>query len=249
MLASGSRGNSIYLESDSAKVIIDSGLSIKELTQRLKSIDRTPEQLDAIFLTHEHSDHIRGVGPLARKYSIPLYATTGTIEGGKKLGSIPVLNPVRAGETILVDGLEIEAYTTSHDAKESVAYIIQCQNRKLGHATDMGITTHEVQRKLKGSHVLLLESNHDIEMLDFGPYPWPVKQRIKSEVGHLSNEACGNLLATVSHGHLERVVLMHLSQINNHPEIARVTALQALGSCTAHLDLALQNQATDLIEV
>ena len=249
MLSSGSRGNCIYLESDSAKIIIDSGLSVKELSRRLKSIDRTTEELDAVFLTHEHSDHIGGVGPLLRKYSIPLYATKGTIQAGKKLGSIPKFNPICAGETIELDGLEIESYATSHDAKEPVAYVVRCQNQKLGHATDMGVVTPEVREKLKASHVLLLESNHDVEMLDVGPYSWALKQRIKSELGHLSNEACGDLLADISHKNLRRVLLMHLSQTNNHPEIAYVTALQALGSHTPILSLAQQNQATELIAV
>ena len=113
----------------------------------------------------------------------------------------------------------------------------------------MGIVTHETREKLKDSHVLLLESNHDVEMLDVGPYPWTVKQRIKSELGHLSNEACGDLLAAINHEDLQRVMLMHLSQTNNHPEIARVTALQALGKHNPILSLARQDQATELIEV
>ena len=249
VLSSGSRGNCIYLESDAAKIIIDSGLSVKELGRRLKSIDRTPEELDAVFLTHEHLDHIGGVGPLVRKHCIPLYATKGTVQAGEKLGSIPIFHPIRAGETIRLDGLEIEPYATSHDAQESVAYVIRCQSRKLGHATDMGVVTHEAREKLKDSHVLLLESNHDVEMLDVGPYPWTLKQRIKSELGHLSNEACGDLLAAVSHEHLQRVMLMHLSQTNNHPEIARVTALQALGCRTPTLSVAQQSQATELIKI
>ena len=224
-------------------------MSVRELERRLKLIGRTPEELDAVFLTHEHSDHIGGVGPLVRKHSIPLYATNGTIHVSQKLGSIPVFNPIRAGETVFLNGLEIEPYTTSHDAKESVAYVIRCQNRKLGHATDMGMVTHEAREILQNSHVLLVESNHDVEMLDFGPYPWPVKQRIKSDLGHLSNEACGELLAAIKHEHLQRVILMHLSQTNNHPEIAHVTALQALGSHPPILSLADQDQPTELIEV
>jgi len=224
-------------------------LSVKELGRRLKSINRTPEELDAVFITHEHSDHIGGVGPLVRKYSIPLYATNGTIQAGHKLGNIPIFNPISSGKTVQLEDLEIEPYSTSHDAQEPVAYVIRCQNRKLGHATDMGVVTHEVREILKNSHVLLLESNHDIEMLDFGPYSWALKKRIKSDRGHLSNEACGELLATIKHEHLRRVILMHLSQTNNHPEIAHVTALQALGNFTPILSLANQDQPMELIEV
>ena len=232
-----------------AKIIIDSGLSVKELGRRLKSIGRKPEELDAVFITHEHSDHIGGVGPLVRKYSIPLYATNGTIQASHKLGNIPKFNPIRPGETVQLEDLNIEPYSTSHDAQESVAYVIRCQNRKLGHATDMGVVTHEVREVLKNSHVLLLESNHDIEMLDFGPYSWTLKKRIKSDRGHLSNDACGELLANIKHKHLRRVILMHLSQTNNHPEIAHVTALQALGDHTPILTLANQDQPMELIEV
>jgi phosphoribosyl 1,2-cyclic phosphodiesterase len=249
VLSSGSRGNCIYVESDAVKIIIDSGLSVKELGRRLESIDRTPGELDAVFLTHEHSDHIGGVGPLVRKYSIPLYATNGTFQAGKKLGIVPVFNPIRSGEIVHLENLEIEPYTTSHDAQESIAYVIRCHNRKLGHATDMGMVTHQACEALKNSHVLLLESNHDVEMLDFGPYSWALKKRIKSDLGHLSNEACGELLSAVKHEHLQRVILMHLSQTNNHPEIAHVTALQALGSHTPILSLASQDQPTELIEV
>ena len=249
MLSSGSRGNCIYIESDTTKIIIDSGLSVKELGRRLNSIDRTPEELDAVFLTHEHSDHIGGVGPLVRKYSIPLYATHGTIQAGQKLGNVPVFNPIQSGEMVQLAELEIEPYATSHDAQESVAYAIRCQNRKLGHATDMGMVTQVVREALKNSHVLLLESNHDVEMLDFGPYPWALKKRIKSDLGHLSNESCGDLLNAIKHEHLQRVILMHLSQTNNHPEIAHITALQALGSYTPILSLASQDQPMELTEV
>ncbi|KMP12712.1 hypothetical protein UR09_00465 [Candidatus Nitromaritima sp. SCGC AAA799-A02] len=224
-------------------------MSVVELERRLASIGRATDELDAVFLTHEHTDHVGGVGPLIRKHSIPLYATEGTVRAGGRMGRIPKFQPIRAGETVRVDGLEIEPYATSHDARESVAYVVRCKNRKLGHATDMGTVSSGVREKLKGAHVLLLESNHDVEMLDAGPYPWPLKQRIKSELGHLSNEACGDLLAAVSHDGLKRVVLMHLSQTNNHPEIARVTALQAMGSRAPLMDLAQQDRATVLMEV
>jgi phosphoribosyl 1,2-cyclic phosphodiesterase len=165
------------------------------------------------------------------------------------LGVVPIFNPIRSGETVQLGDLEVEPYSTSHDAKESVAYVIRCQSRKLGHATDMGMVTHEVRETLKNSHVLLLESNHDVEMLDFGPYSWALKKRIKSELGHLSNEACGELLKAIKHEHLQRVILMHLSQTNNHPEIAYITALQALGKHAPILSLADQNQPMELIEI
>ena len=231
-------------------MLIDSGLSVRELERRLASIGRKADELDAVFLTHEHSDHVSGVGPLVRRYGIPLYATEGTMRAGEKsLGRATQYQLICAGEPVQVDGLALEPYATSHDARESVAYVVHCKNRRLGHATDMGVVIPTAREKLKNAHVLLVESNHDIEMLDVGPYPWSVKQRIKSEFGHLSNEACGDLLATVSHSGLKQVVLMHLSHTNNHPEIAYITARQAMGSHAPQMVLAQQDRATELVEV
>ena len=225
-------------------------MSERQLAARMKFIDRSPADLDAVFLTHEHSDHVRGVGPLLRKYGITLFTTEGTFKRSQHIfGDIPKWKKIQADEPIGFSGMTVEPYSTPHDAEESVAFVVRNATVKLGHATDLGTVTPEVKEKLKGADALLVEANHDVNMLEVGPYPWPVKQRIKSDAGHLSNEACGELLSAVGHRKLKRVVLMHLSMTNNHPDIAHITARQALGDHPAEILLARQDSPIPLIEV
>lgn len=250
ILSSGSGGNAIYIEADQKKILLDAGLSERKLSARLRSIGRDPKDLDAVFLTHEHTDHVRGIGPLVRKYQLPLYTTEGTLRRIRNsVGRLPEWNPIRSHEPVHFGKLSVEPYTTSHDAEESVAFVFRYNGFKIGHATDLGKVTPGVKEKLQGSDVLLVEANHDESMLDAGPYPWPLKQRIKSDVGHLSNEACGELLAAVGHRRLRLVVLMHLSETNNHPEIAAVTARQALGECGAEISLAKQDRPSPFYSI
>lgn len=252
MLASGSAGNSTYIETDSHKILLDAGLSEKKLSARLASIGREAKDLDAVFVTHEHSDHVKGIGPLVRKHNIPLYTTEGTLRKIKsRIGRIPFWAPIRSEEPMPIGDMVVEPYATPHDAEESVAFVIRCGNIKIGHATDLGTVTPFVREKLKKSTALLVEANHDINMLEVGPYPWPLKQRIKSAVGHLSNEACGELLASASHEGLRLVVLMHLSETNNLAELATLTAEQALGERASEIKkvLAEQDKPTELLSV
>lgn len=250
VLSSGSKGNSIYIESGSVSILIDAGLSHSELTVRLRSIDRKSQDLDAVFLTHDHSDHVRGIGPLARKNQLPVYSTEGTHKAAKHcVGKIPDWRFFKQTDRVKVGDLTVEAYPTPHDAAESVAFVITCGDRKLGHATDLGTVTPLVREKLKHVDALLVEANHDVDMLDAGPYPWPLKQRIKSDLGHLSNEACAQLLTAVNHDRLQTVILMHLSETNNHPEIAQITARQALKNGSAEMMLAQQDRSTELLTI
>ena len=252
VLASGSAGNSTYIETDNHKILLDAGLSEKKLSARLASIGRDLQDLDALFVTHEHSDHVQGIGPLVRKHNIPLYTTEGTLRKIKsRIGRIPSWVPIRSEEPVLIGDMMVEPYATPHDAEESVAFVIRHGDIKIGHATDLGTVTPFVREKLKKSTALLVEANHDIEMLDVGPYPWPLKQRIKSSVGHLSNEACGELLADANHDGLRLVVLMHLSETNNLAELATLTAEQALGERASHIKrvLAQQDRPTELLSV
>lgn len=252
VLASGSAGNSTYIETDSHKILLDAGLSEKKLSARLASIGREAKDLDAVFVTHEHSDHVKGIGPLVRKHNIPLYTTEGTLRKIKsRIGRIPFWAPIRSEEPMPIGDMVVEPYATPHDAEESVAFVIRCGNIKIGHATDLGTVTPFVREKLKKSTALLVEANHDINMLEVGPYPWPLKQRIKSAVGHLSNEACGELLASASHEGLRLVVLMHLSETNNLAELATLTAEQALGERASEIKkvLAEQDKPTELLSV
>jgi phosphoribosyl 1,2-cyclic phosphodiesterase len=252
VLSSGSAGNSTYIETDSHKILLDAGLSEKKLSARLASIGREAKDLDAVFVTHEHSDHVKGIGPLVRKYNIPLYTTEGTLRKiGSRIGRIPSWAPIRSEEPVAIGDMLVEPYATPHDAEESVAFVIRCGNIKIGHATDLGTVTPFVLDKLKKSTALLVEANHDINMLEVGPYPWPLKQRIKSAVGHLSNEACGELLASANHEGLRLVVLMHLSETNNLKELANLTAEQALGERAPEIKrvLAEQDTPTELLSV
>lgn len=220
------------------------------LALRLQAIGRSPADLHAVFVTHEHSDHVKGVGALARKHKIPIFSTEGTFRGmGKAAGRLPDWYGIPSeGETAVGD-LRVESYPTVHDAEQPVAFVVRAGNVKVGHATDLGIVTPMVREKLRDADALLIESNHDIDMLEAGPYPWPLKQRIKGERGHLSNEACADLLGSVIHDRLRLVVLMHLSQTNNLPDIAHITAGAVLKGHSARMVLAPQHESTPLMSL
>ena len=216
----------------------------------MTQIGRDFSSLDAVFVTHEHSDHWKGLGPLARKTGAAVYSTEGTFRGiSGRVGKIPKWETLKAGRPQMVGDLLIEPYAPPHDARESVAFAVHCGGKKIGHAADLGAINSTVVDHLRGSDALLVESNHDIDMLLAGPYTWPLKQRIKSPVGHLSNELCGELLAKTVHSRLKTAVLMHLSETNNCVEIAEITARQALGSHNAEMLVARQDTATPLIAV
>lgn len=247
-MSSGSKGNSIYVESGDYRVLIDAGLSEKEISARLLLIGRSPKDLHGVFLTHEHADHVKGAGTLARKHKIPVFSTEGTYKKMRHtVGKIPDWYAFKREDEVLMGDLRIEPYPTEHDAEESVAFVVRKGASKLGHAADLGRVTPLVREKLGGSDVLLVESNHDVDMLHAGPYPWALKQRIKSDVGHLSNEACAELLSFLKHDRLQLIVLMHLSETNNHPDIAQVTAAQAAGA--VKMILARQHCPTQLIRI
>ncbi|MBC8285641.1 MAG: MBL fold metallo-hydrolase [Nitrospinae bacterium] len=225
-------------------------MSEKKLSARMAHIDRSFTGMDAVFATHEHSDHIRGIGPLLRKHEVPLYTTEGTWRrANPTIGKIGTCNTIRANEPVHFGELSVEPYSTPHDAEESVAFVIRYQGKSLGIATDLGRITPEVKSTLQNLDALLVEANHDISMLEAGPYPWMTKKRIKSGVGHLSNEDCGELLASVNHSDLKLVVLMHMSETNNHPDLAKITARQALGDSPPEMILAQQNHPTQLFSI
>lgn len=229
-LYSGSSGNSVFVSGKKSSILIDAGLPGKRIEEALKCIDKDPKDIDGIFVTHEHIDHVKGVGVLSRRYNIPIYANELTWKGMlKNIGKIKPENiNVIDKKSIAIKDMEIYSYSIPHDAADPVGYTINTENKKVSVATDLGYFSSEVENAVKNSDVVLLESNHDVEMLKFGPYPYPLKRRILSNRGHLSNEACGKAVIDMIKYNLKKVILGHLSKTNNYPELAYETVVSIL---------------------
>lgn len=224
-IASGSSGNCIYVGSDNTHVIIDAGISGKRIEEGLAGLGLEGSDLNAILITHEHSDHIASLGVLSRRYNIPMYATKGTIEGiraQKCLGEIDgsLFNEIRADNDFLIEDLRIRPIEVSHDALEPVAYRIEHGKNAVGVCTDLGTYSDKIIEGFTGVDALFLEANHDVHMLQVGRYPYYLKQRILSDKGHLSNENCGRLLCRLLHDDIKSITLSHLSAENNMAELA-----------------------------
>ncbi len=248
LLASGSKGNSVYISNGTHTILIDAGLSGVELERRMHAKGLSPEGIDAILVSHEHNDHIHGAGVLSRRYKIPVYLTPQTFQTATaKLGKINTVNNFECGRNFLIGDFKIHPFSTSHDAEDSAGFAIQYKNRKIGLATDLGIAPAMVKEHLKKCDLLILEANHDEKMLETVPYPWPLKQRVKSRLGHLSNKASCELLTDVCHDALSHVILSHLSQQNNTPRQALHTVGRALQQSPTKLMIADQDHGSDLI--
>ncbi|MCY6372074.1 MBL fold metallo-hydrolase [Clostridium ganghwense] len=229
-LYSGSSGNSIFISSGHGNVLIDAGLPGKSIEKALKDIEKDPKDIDGIFVTHEHIDHVKGVGVMSRRYNIPIYAKGLTWQGmAKNIGKIKEENiKIIDKESINIKDMNICSYSIPHDAADPVGYTVCCDNKKVSVATDLGHFSKEVENAVKNSDVVLLESNHDVEMLKFGPYPYPLKRRILSDIGHLSNDACGEAIMSMMKHNTKTVILGHLSKTNNYPELAYETVVGVL---------------------
>ena len=224
-LYSGSSGNCIYIGSSDTHLLVDIGVSNKKAECGLNSIGLTGRDINGILITHEHSDHIQGIGVFSRKYNVPMYATEGTIEAilsNKYLGSIDrsLFTPIKADEQFMLGDIQVNPMTISHDAADPVAYRFSSNGHKMAVCTDLGCYTDYTCECLRDMDAMVLEANHDIRMLENGPYPYPLKMRILSEMGHLSNEASGKLLSSVLNDNIKRIYLGHLSKENNYPELA-----------------------------
>ncbi len=224
-LASGSSGNCIYIGSSDTHLLVDIGISGKKVESALNTIGLTGRDINGILITHEHSDHIQGLGVFARKYGIPMYATWGTIEAignVKSLGNIDssLFKIVRADEIFNVGDITVNPMHISHDAADPVAYRVLSDGKNMAVCTDLGCYTDYTIDCLTGMDAIVLEANHDIRMLEQGPYPYPLKRRILGELGHLSNEASGRLLASVLNDTIRKIFLGHLSLENNYPDLA-----------------------------
>lgn len=224
-LASSSSGNCIYVGDDETNILIDIGISKKRVEEGLKKIQVEASKVDAILITHEHSDHIKGLGVFARKYKVPIYTTKKTWKNvllDKSLGVIDLnlFNEISPDESFFIKGIEVHPFSTSHDAVDPVCYTFNKENQKISVATDLGCYDSYIKEKLKGSDILFLEANHDVRMLEVGSYPYFLKRRILSDVGHLSNETSGRLIRELIDGRLSHVILGHLSKENNVAELA-----------------------------
>jgi phosphoribosyl 1,2-cyclic phosphodiesterase len=229
-LYSGSSGNSIFVSSDNTKLLIDAGMPGKSVESALQEIGENPREIDGIFITHEHSDHVKGVGVLSRRYDIPIYASEGTWNGMSKIiGNIKEYNiKVMHDNNLSIKDMDISSFKISHDAAEPTGYSLKSNGKKVCIATDLGHFSEEVKQSLYDADVVLLESNHDVEMLKFGPYPYVLKRRVLSDIGHLSNEACGKAIVEVMNDKPKSIVLGHLSKTNNYPELAYQTVVNIL---------------------
>ena len=229
VLASSSSGNSTLVSTERTRLLIDAGLSRRETFERLTSVGVTPDSLDAILITHEHSDHISGLAAIAKKLDIPVYISRMTAPAIPwPENFFPKLELFAAGSVFTIGDIDVTSFTIPHDAADPVGFAFRAQGIKVAIATDLGYMPDSVRFHIRGSDVVLLESNHDLEMLKVGPYPWALKQRIMSRNGHLSNDIACNFIRDELDSRTTTLILGHLSQHNNHPEIVRLMAAQAL---------------------
>ena len=230
-IASGSSGNCIYAGTESTNILFDAGLSGKRIKEGLDILNVDGTNIDALFITHEHSDHIKGAGIISRRFDIPIYATEGTWEAMENtIGNIGRRNKkfIYSGEPCVINDMYIMPFDIPHDAAEPVGYSIFAKDFKMTIATDLGHVTDTVKENIQGSDVLLLESNHDVDMLKCGSYPWALKQRILGDKGHISNETAGKLISEIMDGKLKHIYLGHLSDENNEPHLAYETVKSIL---------------------
>lgn len=255
-LFSGSSGNSLFVSDGATSVLVDAGISGKRIIDSIKDIGHKPEDIDAIVITHEHSDHIKGAGILSRKLNVPIYANLKTWQAMEsELGEVDECNKryFTTGERFCIGDMCVLPFNIPHDAVEPVGYSFFSGERKVTVATDIGHVNKELYENLVGSDFILLESNHDIEMLRMGPYPWYLKQRILGEKGHMSNELAGKLVAKLVEKGTKRVLLGHLSRENNFPQLAFETVKNVLvekGIIPGRdvvLDVAMRDCVSDLI--
>jgi len=220
VLASGSKGNSVLVCSSKTRVLIDAGLSGKELARRLGKSPIEASELDAVVVSHEHQDHVRGVGVISRRFDLPIFLTRGTLDNmPSQVGQLPSVQIFQSGVSFSIGDLHFHPFAISHDAKEPVGFVVENNGCKLGVCTDLGVATQLVKTRLMDCQGLVLEANHDVELLLNGPYPWELKQRIRSRHGHLSNADTCQLLRSLHHANLQSVVFAHLSEINNNPKL------------------------------
>jgi phosphoribosyl 1,2-cyclic phosphodiesterase len=254
VLASGSSGNSSIVATSRTRLLVDAGLGVRDLMQRMAAAGECLETLDAVLITHEHSDHIAGLCRLLRnifrkhKRKIPVYVTWRTEPMVDWENCEPAIERFQAGSSFMIGDIAVDSFTIPHDAVDPVGFTFRAGGIKIGIATDLGYIPDSIKYHLRSTDVLLLESNHDVEMLKVGPYPWSVKQRVMGRNGHLSNDVVSDFLASDLASGTGYLILGHLSEHNNHPELVRMSAAGALQrrGLSPRLVIAEQNTPSEV---
>ena len=243
-LGSGSRGNATLVKYKSTTLLVDCGFSLRETEARLERFNVSADMIDAVLVTHEHGDHIRGVGPFARKHKTPVWMTHGTSRS-TSLGDIPVSHEIVIGEQLELGDIDVTPYSVPHDASEPCQFLFSGGQHKLGLLTDVGMITPYIVSMLNGVNALLLECNHDVEMLADGEYPLHLKKRVGSDYGHLNNAQAAELLQKIDSSKLATIVAMHISEKNNDPILARQALAEVLDWDSEDIHIAHQAEGFD----
>jgi phosphoribosyl 1,2-cyclic phosphodiesterase len=242
VLASGSSGNATFVAAGRTRILVDAGLSFRELSRRLAEIGEDLKGLDGVLITHEHSDHVGGLPVLAKRHPVPIYLTHRTAPTIDWNGAVPHVETFQAGSRFSIGDIDVDSFTIPHDAADPVAFAFRAEGVRIGIVTDLGYIPESVKYQLQGTDLLILESNHDLEMLRVGPYPWPVKQRVMGRNGHLSNDDMERFVREDMDSRTATLVLAHLSENNNFPAQVRLVAEQALASRSLSIKLVIAEQ-------
>jgi phosphoribosyl 1,2-cyclic phosphodiesterase len=250
ILGSGSQGNALVVEAGATRLLLDCGFATSETVRRLAQLGLTPADLSGILVTHEHDDHVGGVARFARKYRLPVWITPGTLRGlGPLFQGIECLHRIEGYAPLCIGDVEVHPFPVPHDAREPAQYVFGDGGVRLGVLTDTGWITPWIQTMLASCEALVLECNHDLDLLSSSDYPPPLKQRISSRLGHLDNQAAAGLLAGRTTARLRHVVAAHLSQSNNRPDLARAALASALGCTSDWIAVADQEAGLDWRQV
>ncbi len=251
VLGSGSKGNATYVEAGGRALLIDNGFSGVELERRVAAAGFDIAKLAAVLITHEHGDHIRGAGVVARKYDISLYVNPATFrQSAHVFGKVPSVREFSTGTSFMLNDFHVHPFAVSHDTADPVGFVIENQSCSLGYCTDTGIVSRLIQHRLSSCNGIVIECNHDPEMLKSGPYPLSLQQRVRSKQGHLANADAARFLLEIMHDKLQHVVLAHISEKNNNPSLAFDTvaaAINAQNGVKPVLSLAWQHKSGQVV--
>ncbi|SEO42269.1 Phosphoribosyl 1,2-cyclic phosphodiesterase [Amphibacillus marinus] len=248
VLASGSSGNAFYIGTDKENILVDAGLSGKQLDRLFQQVNVDPSKLSRILVTHEHSDHIKGLGIFARKYDLPIYAnqkTWAAMDGSLGKLALDQKFTFNSGQVQTFGDIDVESFGVSHDAAEPMFYTFHHQGQKVALVTDLGYVSERIKKTVENANALIFEANHDVSMLQMGRYPWNVKRRILGDYGHVSNDDCALALTDIIGNKTKRIYLAHLSKDNNMKELARMSVENHLSEASFPINNGLEIHDTD----